>query len=39
MPKADLIQIIEVAVEELYFSGGPDIRKRVEALLGPEEKE
>jgi hypothetical protein len=33
MPMDDLKEIIEASIEELYLSGGPDIRLRVRTLL------
>ena len=33
MPKGDLIKIIEVALEQLYLGGGPDLRLKVGSLL------
>jgi hypothetical protein len=33
MTNADLIKIILVAVEQLYWQGGPNILKRVKSLL------
>lgn len=33
IPKEDIIELIHAAVEQLYLTGGPDIRKRVEVLI------